>query len=85
MVCVRLTRTGAKKQPHYRIVVADERFPRDGRFLENIGIFDPRKDPESVRVNDDRLQYWLSKGARPSRTVSQLLARRAKAAAAAKK
>ena len=81
MVRVRLTRTGAKKQPHYRIVVADERYPRDGRFIENIGIFDPRKKPEVVRVDDERLAYWLSKGARPSQTVSQILARRAKAEA----
>lgn len=82
MVRVRLTRTGAKKQPHYRIVVADERAPRDGRFIENIGIYDPRA--EVVRVDDVRLQYWLSKGARPSRTVSQVLARRAKVEAGKK-
>jgi small subunit ribosomal protein S16 len=78
MVRVRLTRTGARKQPHYRIVVADERYPRDGRFIENIGIFDPRQNPEMVRVDDERLAYWLGKGARPSQTVSQVLARRAK-------
>ena len=84
MVKVRLTRTGARKQPHYRIVVADERSPRDGRFIENIGLFDPRAEPELVRVDDERLQYWLSKGARPTRTVAQLLARKVKREAAAK-
>jgi small subunit ribosomal protein S16 len=81
MVTIRLSRKGTKKRPFYRLVVADARYPRSGRFLESIGTFDPSKDGAFV-VNDDRLTYWTSKGARPSETVERLLKRAAKTAAA---
>ena len=80
-VKVRLARAGAKKQPFYRIVVADQRSPRDGRCLEQIGTYDPRKDPPLVNVDDARLGYWLGVGAQPTRTVGQLLRKKSKAAA----
>ena len=74
-VKLRLARAGAKKQPYYRIVVTDERSPRDGRFIENIGTYDPRRNPPAVRVELDRATYWIGKGAQPTRTVAQLLRR----------
>jgi len=64
---------GAKKQPSYRIVVADKDAPRDGRFIENIGFFNPRTEPETVELNADRALYWLSVGAQPSEAVARLL------------
>jgi small subunit ribosomal protein S16 len=81
MVTIRLSRAGAKKRPFYRIVVTDARSPRNGRFLENIGTFDPAKDGVFL-VNQERLTYWTSKGARPSETVTRLLKQAAKAAVA---
>ncbi|HEY1958940.1 MAG TPA: 30S ribosomal protein S16 [Polyangiaceae bacterium] len=83
MVTIRLSRQGTKKRPFYRLVVADARRPRGGRFLENIGTFDPANDGVFV-VNQDRLSYWTSKGALPSETVARLLKRAAKTPAAAK-
>lgn len=74
-VVIRLTRKGAKKNPFYRIVVADSRAPRDGKFLEVIGTYDPLKDPIEVVIKRDRLKDWLDKGARPSNTVASLLKR----------
>ena len=79
MVTIRLARAGTKKRPFYRLVVADARRPRGGRFLENIGTFDPAKDGVFT-VKNDRLQYWQSKGALPSETVARLLKKSAKAA-----
>ncbi len=73
MVRIRLRRVGAKKQPSYRIVVADKDAPRDGRFIENIGFFNPRTEPETVELNADRALYWLSVGAQPSEAVARLL------------
>ena len=73
MVRIRLRRVGAKKQPSYRIVVADKDAPRDGRFIENIGYFNPRTEPETVELNADRALYWLSVGAQPSEAVARLL------------
>jgi len=64
---------GAKKKPFYRIVVSDSESPRDGRFLEIVGNYDPGKDPAEVNVKESRLLEWLSKGAKPTLTVSQLL------------
>jgi small subunit ribosomal protein S16 len=81
MVTIRLSRAGAKKRPFYRIVVTDARSPRGGRFLENIGTFDPAKDGVFL-VDQARLTYWTSKGAQPSETVSRLIKHAAKAAAA---
>lgn len=83
MVTIRLARAGTKKRPFYRLVVTDSRSPRGGKFLENIGTFDPAKDG-SFLVKQERLSYWTGKGARPSATVSQLLKRASKAAAANK-
>jgi len=64
---------GAKKKPFYRIVISDSESPRDGRFLEIVGNYDPRKDPAEITVQENRLVEWLSKGARPTLTVSQIL------------
>ena len=73
MVRIRLRRMGAKKQPSYRIVVADKDAPRDGKFIENIGHYNPRTEPETVELNKDRAQYWISVGAQPSDAVRRLL------------
>jgi len=69
---IRLARMGAKKRPYYRIVVADSESPRDGRFIEIIGNYDPKIDPALVNVKEDRVQEWLAKGALPTETVSSL-------------
>ncbi len=73
MVKIRLRRMGAKKAPYYRIVVADSRAPRDGRFIEEVGTYDPMADGEKLKVNMDRVQYWVSNGAQPTDTVRGLL------------
>ena len=73
MVRIRLRRQGAKKQPSYRVVVADQRAPRDGRIVENIGFYNPRTEPETVQVDVERARYWLSVGAQPSPAVARLL------------
>lgn len=73
MVKIRLRRVGAKKQPSYRIVVADSRAPRDGRFIEVIGFYNPRTEPETVRIKEDRALHWLSVGAQPTEAVARLL------------
>jgi len=70
---IRLTRAGRKKKPFYRIVVADSRAPRDGRFIEIVGNYDPQTDPAEVTIKEDRVLEWLSKGAEPTETVSHLL------------
>ena len=71
-VRIRLARHGAKKKPFYRIVVADGESPRDGRFLEKVGTYDPLKDPAEVTLNPDRIKYWIDKGAIPSDTGKSL-------------
>ena len=71
-VRIRLARMGAKKRPFYRIVVADSEYPRDGKFIEIIGNYDPKMDPAVVNVKEDRASEWLSKGALPTETVSSL-------------
>ncbi len=73
MVRIRLRRQGAKKQPTYRVVVADQRSPRDGRFIENIGFYDPRTDPPTIRIKADRALHWLGVGAQPSDPVLRML------------
>jgi len=73
MVRIRLRRVGGKKQPAYRIVVTDRRNPRDGRFIEKIGYYNPRTEPSTVEVNEERVLYWLDKGAQPSDAVHRLL------------
>ena len=73
MVKIRLRRMGAKKAPFYRIVVADSRYPRDGRFIEEIGTYDPTADPAVLKVDADRAQAWIKTGAQPTETVKALL------------
>ncbi len=72
-VKIRLARHGAKKRPFYRIVVADSECPRDGRFLENVGTYNPLKDPAEVIFKTERVQHWLQQGAIPTDTVKSLL------------
>jgi small subunit ribosomal protein S16 len=72
-VKIRLARHGAKKSPFYRIVVADTESPRDGRYLENVGTYDPLFDPAKVVLNSDRVKYWMNQGAKPTDTVRSLL------------
>jgi small subunit ribosomal protein S16 len=73
MVRIRLRRTGKKGQASYRVVVADSESPRDGRFIENIGFYNPRTDPPTIEIKADRAQYWLSVGAQPSEPAARLL------------
>ena len=73
MVKIRLRRVGAKKAPFYRIVVADSRSPRDGRFIEEIGTYDPMADSEKITVDMERAKYWIANGAQPTDTVRGLL------------
>ena len=70
---MRLMRMGATKRPFYRVVVADSRSPRDGRFIENIGRYHPLEDPSLIEIDEDRALYWLSKGAQPTEQVHNLL------------
>ncbi|WP_058486323.1 30S ribosomal protein S16 [Defluviitalea phaphyphila] len=72
-VRIRLKRMGAKKAPFYRIVVADSRSPRDGKFIEEVGYYDPTKDPVELKVDEELVQKWLKNGAQPSDTVKALL------------
>jgi small subunit ribosomal protein S16 len=74
-VKIRLKRTGMKKAPSYRIVVADSRSPRDGRIIENIGWYNPRVEPSAVNVNEEKALYWLKNGAQPTDSVTILLKR----------
>ena len=73
MVRIRLTRMGQRKRPFYRIVVADNRFPRDGKFLEVLGTYDPRQKEKGVVIHSEKVEAWLKKGAQPSDTVKVLL------------
>jgi small subunit ribosomal protein S16 len=70
---IRLKRLGAKKRPYYRVVVADQRSPRDGRFIENIGKYHPLEDPSLIEIDEERALYWLGVGAQPSNTVKVLM------------
>jgi len=72
-VRIRLSRAGAKKKPFYHVVVADSRMPRDGRFIELVGRYNPRPDPSFIEINSEKAIKWLAKGAQPSRTVEHLL------------
>lgn len=74
-VVIRLSRHGRRNQPLYRVVVADEDYPRDGRYLEILGTFNPKDKDNKGTFNTERLQYWTSKGAKPSPTVAQLISR----------
>ncbi|MBE6530858.1 MAG: 30S ribosomal protein S16 [Ruminococcaceae bacterium] len=72
-VKIRLRRTGAKKAPTYRVIVADSRSPRDGRFIEEIGHYNPRTEPVQIVINEERAKVWLKNGAQPTETVKALL------------
>ena len=73
-VKIRLTRIGKKRQPSYRVVVADSRGPRDGRYIEQIGRYDPRQEPSLVEIDSERAAYWLARGAQPSPQAKKLIA-----------
>jgi len=75
-VTIRLTRMGAKKKPFYRLVAANSEAPRDGKFLEILGYYDPMKDPPTIEVHEDKINYWLAKGALVSEAVGALLRKR---------
>ena len=75
MVKIRLKRIGAKKNPFYRIVVADSRYPRNGRFIEELGYYDPMKTPAELKLDNEKLQTWLKNGAQPTETVKSLIAK----------
>ena len=72
-VKIRLRRMGSKKAPFYRVVVADSRYPRDGRFIEEIGYYDPTKEPSVVSIDKEKADKWLANGAQPTDTVKKLL------------
>lgn len=72
-VVLRLTRKGTVKKPFYRVVAADKRFSRDGRFIEILGTYDPKKDPAEIKLEKDRVTYWLTVGAQPSKTVASII------------
>ena len=72
-VKIRLRRLGAKKNPYYHIVVADSRYPRDGRFIEEIGSYDPMTEPSTLKVDAEKAKAWIAKGAQPSNTVAHLI------------
>ncbi len=83
MVSIRLARGGSKKRPFYHVVVSDSRRPRDGKYIERVGFFNPsaKGEAEALRLDSDRIDYWISKGAQPSERVSSLIKTAAKAAA----
>ena len=82
MVRLRLSRLGAKKSPSYRVIATDSRSPRDGRFIERLGFYNPMSDPPALDLKLDCIDYWLSKGAQPSDTVGQLITKARSAAPA---
>ncbi len=73
MVKIRLRRMGKKKAPFYRIVVADSRYPRDGRFIDEVGYYDPMKEPVDIKIDAEKVNKWLATGAQPTETVKSLL------------
>ena len=73
MLSIRLTRMGAKKKPFYRIVVTEKRSKRDGRFVESVGYYDPCRKPADVKIDRERVSYWMERGAQPSETVRSLI------------
>lgn len=78
MLAIRLMRTGAKKRPSYRIVVKEKQSKRDGAYLENLGTYNPTREPAEINIKSERIQYWISKGAQPSDTVLRLIKQAAK-------
>ncbi|MBA2753973.1 MAG: 30S ribosomal protein S16 [Chloroflexia bacterium] len=75
MIKLRLRRMGAKRRPSYRIVAAESRSPRDGRFIESVGHYDPLTDPATIKIDEERVRYWLSNGAQPTETVASIFKR----------
>jgi small subunit ribosomal protein S16 len=73
LLAIRLTRMGAKKKPFYRIVVTEKRSKRDGRFIENVGYYDPCSNPANIKLNNERVTYWIERGAQPTDTVRNIL------------
>ena len=82
MLSIRLTRRGAKKKPFYRIVVTEARSTRDGRLVENLGYYDPCRTPAEIKIDRERVDYWIERGAQPSDTVRSLIKRKAESAVA---
>lgn len=82
MLAIKLMRTGAKKSPSYRVVVKEKQSKRDGAYLENLGTYNPTRNPSEIKLNLTRVNYWIEKGAQPTVTVSQLIKASAKAATA---
>lgn len=72
-VSIRLKRMGSSKKPHFRVVVADARSPRDGKFIEEVGYYQPRTEPADIKLNAERIEYWVSQGAQPSDSVKDLM------------
>jgi small subunit ribosomal protein S16 len=83
LLAIKLMRTGAKKRPSYRIVVKEKQSKRDGAYLENLGTYNPTRQPAEIKLNLDRVQYWIEKGAQPTDTVSRLIKTSGKQQAAA--
>lgn len=82
MLAIKLMRTGAKKRPSYRVVVKEKQSKRDGAYLENVGTYDPTRQPAEIKLKMDRVRYWIQKGAQPTDTVGRLIKASAKAEAA---
>lgn len=82
MLSIRLTRRGAKKKPFYRIIVTEKRSKRDGRFVESVGYYDPCRNPAGVKLDHERINYWIERGAQPSETVRSLIKRNPEPASA---
>jgi small subunit ribosomal protein S16 len=78
-VRIRLSRHGAKKKPFYRIVVCDQRFPRDGRYIEQVGTYDPSAASGAIKLDQEKVASWIKRGAKPTQTVSELMAQQQKA------
>ena len=83
MLAIQLMRTGAKKSPSYRVVVKEKKSKRDGAYLENLGTYNPTRNPAEIKLNLNRVNYWIEKGAQPTNTVSRLIKATTKAEAAA--
>jgi small subunit ribosomal protein S16 len=82
LLSIRLTRMGAKKKPFYRIVVAEKRSKRDGRFVESVGYYDPCRNPADIKIDRERVSYWIERGAQPTETVRSLIKRQTQTASA---
>jgi len=82
LLAIRLTRMGAKKKPFYRIVVVEKRSKRDGSYVESLGHYDPCRNPADIKIDRERVDYWLARGAQPSETVRSLIKKKTRAASA---